>query len=134
MGFELEGAGQFGTVGSGNIGAGMFTAILGYNLPVKDPSPRVYLEFDYASGDQKPGGKVGTFNQLYPNGHSIHSTSELSSFRHVTIFRRYHPAPGIQPNRNVVASELKVPQVLSVYCEANFFTSLAQSLLPVFSS
>jgi hypothetical protein len=68
--FDLEGAGQFGTVGSGNISAGMFTAVLGYTLPVKDLSPRAYLEFDYASGDKKPGGKVGTFNQLFPNGHS----------------------------------------------------------------
>jgi Alginate export len=48
----------------------MFTAVLGYSLPVKDLSPRVNLEFDYASGDQKPGGNVGTFNQLFPNGHS----------------------------------------------------------------
>jgi len=69
--FDLEGAGQFGTVGSGNIGAGMFTAVLGYTLPViKEWSPRAYFEFDYASGDRKPGGGVGTFNQLFPNGHS----------------------------------------------------------------
>jgi len=68
--FELEGAGQFGTVGSGNISAGMFTGVLGYTLPVKDLSPRAYLEFDYASGDPKPGGNVGTFNQLFPNGHA----------------------------------------------------------------
>jgi hypothetical protein len=33
-------------------------------------SPRVYAEFDYASGDGKPGGDVGTFNQLFPNNHS----------------------------------------------------------------
>jgi hypothetical protein len=42
----------------------MFTAVLGYTLPVEDPSPRVYLELDYASGDKKPGGNVGTFNAL----------------------------------------------------------------------
>ncbi len=30
----------------------------------------VYLEFDYASGDSRPGGNVGTFNQLYPTAHS----------------------------------------------------------------
>jgi hypothetical protein len=47
----------------------MFTAVLGYTLPVRSWSPRVYLEFDYASGDKKPGGGVGTFNQLYPNAH-----------------------------------------------------------------
>jgi alginate export protein len=68
--FDLEGAGQFGTVGSASIRAGMFTAVLGYTLPVKEWSPRAYIEFDYASGDKSPGGKVGTFNQLFPNGHS----------------------------------------------------------------
>jgi hypothetical protein len=41
--FELEGAGQFGTVGSRNIGAGMFTAVLGYTLPViKSGHPRLF--------------------------------------------------------------------------------------------
>src|SRR4030095_7884625 len=66
--FEWEGAGQFGSVGNGSVAAGMFTAVLGYTAPVHW-SPRVYLEFDYASGDKSPGGSVGTFNQLYPNAH-----------------------------------------------------------------
>src|SRR5436190_16201285 len=48
----------------------MFTAVLGYTFPIKEWSPRAYFEFDYASGDRKRGGGVGTFNQLYPNGHS----------------------------------------------------------------
>ncbi len=69
--FEVEGAGQFGRVGRGDVSAGMFTAVLGYTVPVKSLSPRVYLEFDYASGDTKPGGHVGTFNPLYPNNHSF---------------------------------------------------------------
>jgi len=68
--FEVEGAGQLGTVGRANIAAGMVTAVLGYTVPVPHLSPRIYLEFDYASGDGRPGGNVGTFNQLYPNGHS----------------------------------------------------------------
>src|SRR3989454_4396937 len=68
--FEAEGATQFGTVGRGDIGAWMLTTVLGYTLPITRLSPRVYLEFDYASGDDRPGGDVGTFNQLYPNGHS----------------------------------------------------------------
>src|SRR5438034_228623 len=46
-------------------------AVVGYSLPVPRLSPRVYLEFDYASGDKKPGGDVGTFNQLFPNAHSF---------------------------------------------------------------
>jgi hypothetical protein len=69
--FEVEGAGQFGRVGGSDVSAGMFTAVLGYTFPVKDLSPRAYFEFDYASGDKKRGGGVGTFNQLYPNGHAF---------------------------------------------------------------
>jgi hypothetical protein len=68
--FEVEGASQFGTVRRGDIGAWMLTTVLGYTLPITRLSPRVYLEFDYASGDDNPGGNVGTFNQLYPNAHS----------------------------------------------------------------
>src|SRR3989449_4716322 len=68
--FEVEGAAQFGTVGRGDIAASMFTTVLGYTLPVASLSPRVYVEFDYASGDDRPGGNVGTFNPLYPNNHS----------------------------------------------------------------
>jgi hypothetical protein len=68
--FEVEGAAQFGTVGRGHVAASMFTTVLGYTVPIPPLSPRVYLELDYASGDDRPGGNVGTFNQLYPNGHS----------------------------------------------------------------
>jgi hypothetical protein len=68
--YELEGAGQFGTVGNKNIAAGMGTAVLGYTLPVlQQMAPRVYVEFDYASGDGHRGGTVGTYNQLFPNTH-----------------------------------------------------------------
>ena len=67
--FEVEGASQFGTLGRGDIAASMATAVLGYTLPVPRLAPRVYLEFDHASGDERPGGNVGTFNQLFPNAH-----------------------------------------------------------------
>ena len=69
--FEIEGAGQFGTVGRADVAAGMFTTKLGYNLQVPGLAPFVYAEFDYASGDGKPGGRVGTFNQLFPSAHSF---------------------------------------------------------------
>ncbi len=69
--FEVEGAGQFGTIDGHDIAAWMLTAILGYSPPIPSLSSRVYIEFDYASGDDKPGGNVGTYNQLYPTGHSF---------------------------------------------------------------
>jgi hypothetical protein len=67
--FEIEAAGQFGTLGKDSIGAGMATGILDYTVPFPLLSPRVYLEFDYASRDGRPGGNVGTLNQLYPSNH-----------------------------------------------------------------
>ena len=62
--FEVEAAGQFGRVGGSDVGAGMFTGVLGYTLSVKTLSPHVYLEFDYASGDRKTGGHVSTLMPL----------------------------------------------------------------------
>ncbi len=69
--FEVEAAGQFGTIGNHDIAASMFTAILGYSPPITSLSPRAFIEFDYASGDKRPGGDVGTYNQLYPTGHAF---------------------------------------------------------------
>jgi Alginate export len=69
--FEVEGAAQFGTVGHGEISASMSTAAVGYTLPIRSLSSRVWIEFDYASGDDKPGGNVGTFNPLYPDAHNF---------------------------------------------------------------
>lgn len=68
--YEAEGNIQLGKIGDRDIVAGMFTGILGYTLPVTSLSPRVYIEFDYASGG-KPDGDVNTYNQLYPTGHSF---------------------------------------------------------------
>jgi hypothetical protein len=68
--FDVEAAGQFGSIGSHDIAAGMVAAVLGYTPPVPWLA-RVYVEFDYASGDRRPGGTVNTFNQLYPDSHSF---------------------------------------------------------------
>jgi len=99
--FEFEGAGQFGTLGSGDIGAGMVAAILGYTLPVKDLSPRVYLEFDYGSGDKKPGGKVGTFNQLYPSSHGFLGYNDFIGWQNILS-----PSAGVslKPVRDLTVS------------------------------
>lgn len=71
-GFEidLEGAYQFGEVGAGDIQAYMVAAELAHRLEGAPFSPRVWVGFDYASGDDSPGGDVGTFNQLFPLGHA----------------------------------------------------------------
>jgi hypothetical protein len=69
---DVEAAYQFGDVGSGgDISAFMFSTEGGYTLVDAPTTPRVYLGFDYASGDSDPAdGDRGTFNQLFPLGHA----------------------------------------------------------------
>ena len=61
--YDLEGAYQFGEVGAGDIDAFMIAGELGYRLGELSGSPRLHVGFDYASGDESPGGDVETFNQ-----------------------------------------------------------------------
>ncbi|MDH3582668.1 MAG: alginate export family protein [Phycisphaerae bacterium] len=65
---ELEGAYQFGEVGTGDIDAYMIAALLGYDFT--DSTARAWLGFDYASGDDAAAGNVETFSQLSPLGHA----------------------------------------------------------------
>ncbi|MHC4514759.1 MAG: alginate export family protein [Planctomycetota bacterium] len=71
-GFDYEGefAYQFGRVGNQDIDAYMLAAVLGFDLEDTSWDPRLWLGFDFASGDEKPGGDVQTFNQLFPLGHA----------------------------------------------------------------
>lgn len=69
--FDLEGAYQFGEVGSTDVSAWMIAADTGYTFTGCPVTPRLHMGFDYASGDNSPGdGKVQTFNQLFPLGHA----------------------------------------------------------------
>ena len=67
--FEMEGAHQFGSLGSADIRAFMFSSVFGYRFVDWKGIPRLWMGFDYASGDHKAGGNVQTFNQLFPLGH-----------------------------------------------------------------
>jgi hypothetical protein len=69
--FDTEFSYQYGEHASRDIRAYMFAGQLGYSFRSAVTSPRVYVGFDYASGDDDPADdKVGTFNQLFPLGHA----------------------------------------------------------------
>lgn len=69
--WEVEGALQTGEVGTMDVsGAWMVAAVAGYRLPDLPGAPRLWTGFDYATGDDAPGGSVGTFDQLFPLGHA----------------------------------------------------------------
>jgi hypothetical protein len=67
--FDVEGAAQFGTVGADDIRAWMLTLNGGYTFDSR-LKPRLFVNGDAASGDRRFGGRVGTFNQLYPTNHA----------------------------------------------------------------
>ncbi len=68
--YEVENAYQFGSVGAGDVSAWMIATEAGYTIKQAPLSPRLWLGFDYASGDDSAGRDVGTFNQLFPLGHA----------------------------------------------------------------
>lgn len=68
--YDVEGAYQFGEVGAGDVSAFMVASQLGYTFTQVGGKPRLFVGFDYASGDKETGGDVETFNQLFPLGHA----------------------------------------------------------------
>lgn len=69
--FDVEATYQFGDFGDTDISAWSFATELGYTLASAPLTPRIYLGFDIASGDDDPtDGDRGTFNQLFPLGHA----------------------------------------------------------------
>jgi hypothetical protein len=69
---DLEGAYQLGEVGPGDVQAFMLASQLGWSLESVAASPRFFAGFDWASGDESPGGDVETFNQLFPLAHQYY--------------------------------------------------------------
>jgi len=67
---EAEAALQGGEVGTQDVSAGFATAELGWKPGGPEDDGRWFLGLDWASGDDAAGGKVGTFDQLFPLGHA----------------------------------------------------------------
>jgi len=66
---EAEGARQVGRFAGDQVSAWMAGVEVGYTLVDCDLQPRVWVGYEFASGDDDPSdGKVGTFNQLFPLG------------------------------------------------------------------
>ncbi|HET6880981.1 MAG TPA: alginate export family protein [Pirellulales bacterium] len=76
--WELQGSYQFGRYGSGLQSAGMTVSGIGYELADRRIKPRMWLYYDWASGDANPNNGVhGTFNQLFPWAHRYFGFMDL---------------------------------------------------------
>ena len=67
--WDAEAAVQLGTFGGESILAGNATAELGWKPRVACFEPRLAIGADWASGDDGPGGDLGTYDPLFPTGH-----------------------------------------------------------------
>ena len=76
--YDVEGAYQVGDFGSQDIRAWMIAVECGHTFRSAPGGPRVYVGYDYASGDGNgTDGEVETFNQLYPLGHAFFGFIDL---------------------------------------------------------
>lgn len=67
--YNFEGVFQWGTFGSGRIGAWTIASDTGCTFPDAPLTPRVGLRADIISGDTNPNNNdLGTFNPLFPRG------------------------------------------------------------------
>lgn len=79
---DLEAAWQTGTVAGQDAGAWMVAAHAGRTF-AGPRALRINGGLDAASGDDTPGGAVGTFNQLYPTGHAHLGYADLHGRQNV---------------------------------------------------
>ncbi len=82
--WDVEGAGQFGSVGTADINAYMVDASYGYEVQDVWGDPRIQFAFGAASGDPTAGdNEVKTFNQLFPLSHAYLGWMDLVARQNV---------------------------------------------------
>ena len=103
LGGELEAGYQFGTLGPGDISAWFLAALGDYSFDLGGLKSRAFVGYDYASGDDSPGGGVGTFNQLFPLGHAYLGYIDIIGRQNIVD---YHAGLGttVAPRATVTAA------------------------------
>jgi hypothetical protein len=85
--YDAQMAVQSGSLGDEQIRAWAGHWLIGYTLANAGHTPRVFGEYNQASGDGNPtDNKKGTFDQLYPTGHDKYGLTDLvgwENMRHV---------------------------------------------------
>jgi hypothetical protein len=98
--FGTELAWQAGRVRGMDLCAFAATAGLGYNWLEKPWKPRLYAEYNYASGDDDPSdtGNIGTFQNLFPTNHKFYGMLDVFSWQNmhnVMLSSRVAPAKNV---------------------------------------
>ncbi len=86
--YDAETAAQAGSIGTDRIRAWAWSAILGYTFRESPLKPRIFVKYDFASGDRNPtDGRHGTFDQLYPNIHDHHGLADQVAWQNLKSVR-----------------------------------------------
>ena len=90
LGFDygLEMVKEMGSLGSDSVHAWAGHWVLGRTAKSLRMSPRVFMEYNYASGDKNSSDGVrGTFDQLYPTGHDKYGLADQVGWRNIKDLR-----------------------------------------------
>jgi hypothetical protein len=86
--FSSEAVLETGSLGSDRIDAWGAMAIVGYTFDHYRRRPRLFAEFDFASGDRdQSDGKHGTFDQVSPNVHSHNGLADQVAWQNLKELR-----------------------------------------------
>jgi alginate export protein len=86
--YDAQLVAQNGSLGAESIGAWAAHGLLGYTLTATALTPRLYAEYNQASGDANPtDNRKGTFDQLYPTGHDKYGLTDLVGWQNMKHVR-----------------------------------------------
>ena len=82
--YKLEIAGQRGHYAHDSIRAWALHSQIGYTISSARTTPRLLLEYNFASGDRDPAdGRHGTFDQLFPTNHYKYGIADRVGWRNM---------------------------------------------------
>jgi hypothetical protein len=88
MDYGVEVAGQTGSIASDRVGAWAGHWVMGHTLADTRHKPRVFSEYNRASGDADPrDGRRGTFDPLYPAPHDKYGLADLFNWSNLGHWR-----------------------------------------------
>jgi hypothetical protein len=86
--YGTEVAFETGSLGSDSVRSRAAHAVVGYTFAVSAWKPRLFAEYNYASGDRNSNDNVrGTFDQLYPTNHDKYGLADQFGWKNIRHLR-----------------------------------------------
>lgn len=86
--YDAQAAVQRGSISNGSIAAWAEHSLVGYTIRRLPLAPRLFAEYNRASGDANPtDNRKTTFDQLYPTGHDKYGLTDLVGWQNMKHVR-----------------------------------------------